>query len=288
MLKIINSKGNYRSLSQIFTPANFKRVIKSEDYFDIESRIKTHVNNFETRSYSDLLEFAYKKLELNYRNEYIYKNALINEKLIKSYGLKDTTVLNEFKISQSIADFVLLNGEVKVFEIKTDLDSFEKLSKQIEDYQKFANKIYIVVSSKNIIKIADVYKNTSIGIIEYTNKKKLTTIKEAENNISNFDYEVIFKTLRKQEYLDIIFNYFGFVPDVPNTKIFKKCFEMAKEIDIVEFQKLVYKKIKQRKLKCPDILDSEQIPNELKHICYTLNLSVTEYNKLFKFLNTTI
>lgn len=287
MLRINNNIGSFRSLSQIFTPANFKRVVKTEDYNTIGLRLKTHLQNYETRNYSDLLEFAYKKLEIKYRSEYIYKNTLLNEKLLKTYGLQNTTVLNEFKISQSIADFVLLNGEVKIFEIKTDLDSFEKLSKQISDYQKFANKVYIVVSAKNSTKLLEIYTDSPIGIVQYSGKK-LKTIKEADNNTAGFDYSTIFKTLRKQEYIEIIHDHFGYIPNVPNTQIFKECFELGKHIEIIEFQKLVYKKIKQRKLKCPEILDSEQIPSELKHICYTLNFSLNEYDKLFKFLNTTI
>jgi len=288
MLKINKSKISYKSLSEIFSAANFRRIMKEDGHSSIELKIKNNLVNFEKRSYSDILNFTYKELEHNYRNEYVYKNALLNEKILKSYGFRSTTVLNEFKIGKSIADFVLLNGEAKIFEIKTDLDGFDKLSKQILDYQKFANKVYIVVSSKNINKITNLYKTTPVGIIEYTTTKKLKTVKEAENYNFSFNHSIIFKTLRKQEYLEIVTDYFGFVPDVPNTQIFKKCFELTESINILEFQKLAFNKIKERKLRCPEIIESEEIPNELKHICYTLNPTNNEYNKLLTFLNTTI
>lgn len=288
MIKLKENTGNYRSLSQIFSPSHFKEVVKKGDYSNINYKIQKHLVGFDNKDYNSILGFLYKQLEKNYRNEYLFKNALLNKKLLGEYCIKSTTVLNEFKIENSIADFVLLNGEVRVFEIKTDLDSFEKLDKQINDYRKFANKIFIVVSSNNASKISELYTNTEIGVIEFTNSNKLRTIKEASNDVSGFEYLTIFKTLRKNEYLEILVDYFGYIPNVPNTQIFKESFELIKEIDIVTFQSLAFKKLKERKLKCPEILDSELIPTELKHLCYTLNFSKNDYDNLFDFLKTTI
>ncbi|HRQ29625.1 MAG TPA: hypothetical protein PLU49_06085, partial [Saprospiraceae bacterium] len=98
----------------------------------------------------------------------------------------------------------------------------------------------------------------------------------------------IFKTLRKPEYLDIINQYFGYLPDVPNTQIFKECVSLAKQIEVKEFQKVVFQKLKERKLKCPDLLKSEKTPYELKHICYSIDMNKNEYSELFDFLNQTI
>lgn len=288
MIKLRENIGSYRSLSQIFSPSHFREVVKKGDYTNINYKIQKHVVGFKNRDYNYILGFLYRKLEKNYRSEYLFKNALLNKKLLDSYCINSTTVLNEFKIENSIADFVILNGEVRVFEIKTDLDSFEKLEKQINDYRKFANKIYIVVSSNNSSKIAKLYSNTEIGVIEFTNQNTLKTIKEANNDFSSFEYLTIFKTLRKNEYLEILVDYFGYIPDVPNTQIFKKSFELIKEIDVVDFQSLASKKLKERRINCPEILGSELIPFELKHLCYTLDFTKNEYDDLFKFLNTTI
>lgn len=287
-MKIIENKGSYRSLSQIFTPSIFKDLVKSSDYTKMNYRIQKHLIGFSMNDYNSVLEFLYSKLEKNYRNEYLFKNALLNKKLLGTYSLKTTTVLNEFKIAGSIADFVLLNGEVRVFEIKTDLDGFDKLEKQINDYKKFADKIYIVVSKYNSSKIENLYRNSNIGIIEFTNKNTLRTIKEAFTDKDYFDHSTIFKTLRKYEYLEILVDHYGFVPNVPNTQIFRDSLELVKQIDINTFQFLALQKLKERKLKCPEILESELIPKELKHLCYTLNFSQKEYDNLFKFLKTTI
>lgn len=288
MMKIIENKGSYRSLSQIFTPSIFKEVVKSTDYTKLNYRIEKHLRDFKKNDYNSVLEFLYNKLEKNYRNEYLFKNALLNKKLLGTYSLKTTTILNEFKIGSSIADLVLLNGEVRVFEIKTDLDGFDKLEKQINDYKKFADKIYIVVSKNNSSKIEKLYSETNIGIIEFTKSNTLKTIKEAVSDKNYFEHLTIFKTLRKNEYLEILVSYFGFTPNVPNTQIFKDSFDLIKQLDINTFQNLAFQKLKERKIKCPEILESELIPNELKHLCYTLNFSHKEYDNLFKFLKTKV
>ncbi len=67
-------------------------------------------------------------LKNSYRNEYYFKNTLFNQ-LVKHYGLENSVVLDEFKIGGSIADFVFLNGEARVYEIKTAFDDLSKLKK---------------------------------------------------------------------------------------------------------------------------------------------------------------
>jgi hypothetical protein len=288
MLKVVENKGTHRSLAQIFSASNFRRFVKNNDTSSFDYKINKHITSSSQNSYSNVVSFLYKELESRYRSEYFYKNALLTKKLLGCHSLNTTTVLDEFKINSSIADFVLLNGEVKLFEIKTDLDSFDKLEKQISDYQKFANKVYVVVGNKHSEKLANQYSNSPIGVIEFTTKNTLRTIKEASSDTSKFEHETIFKTLRKQEYSEIIIDYFNIVLDVPNTKIFKASLEIIKTIDIELFQKLAFNKLKERRLKCPALLESDSTPNELKHICYTLNLSEGEYSNLHHFLNQTV
>jgi len=275
-----------RSLSQLFSASHFSKIIRNDDQKYVRKKIKKHFSNSST--YNKIFSFLYSELQTKYKSEYFYKNALLNELLIKKYSLNTSTVLNEFAIGTSIADFILLNGEVRIYEIKTDLDSLEKLDKQLNDYVQFANKVYIVTSSRHSDKIMSKYADSNIGIFEFTNKNTFKKLKSAYNNLEHFNHLTIFKTLRKNEYLEIINDKFGFIPDVPNTLIFKECLELSKAIDISEFQPLVCNKLKERKLKCPDLFKSEDTPYELKHICYTLNFSENEYVNFYNFLNTAI
>jgi hypothetical protein len=286
MLAIKNQSGNYRNLSQVFSPSLFRKVVKEQDFDFIAYRLKKNLMNLNSNNYASLLEFVYKSLAKNYQSEYIYKNTLLNKLLLGKYSLNTATALNEFKINNSIADFILLNGEARIYEIKTDLDNFSKLEKQISDYRKFAEKVYIVVSPKNSTKILELYEGTSIGVLEFTKRLTLKEIKKAEVDKTEFNHETIFKLLRKKEYLNIIYDYFGKIPNVPNTLLFRESLKLIKQININHFQSLVINKLKERKIKCPELLISDSIPSEIKHICYTLNFTKNEYLNLKNFLST--
>jgi hypothetical protein len=145
-----------------------------------------------------------------------------------------------------------------------------------------------VTSFKHIQKLKEFYLDTPIGLVELTCQNTLRTIYEAKNSSENFDHTTIFKTLRKQEYLDIIKSHYGYLPEVPNTLLFKRCLELAKRVDIATFQRLAFEKLKERKLKCQTLLESEQTPYELKHICYIMDLSKNEYHYLYRFLNKVV
>jgi len=283
-MNINNNIESLRSLSQIFSTANFNKIVRKKDYVNTFERIRKHTTVSKNTTNSELLNNIYNKLSHSYRSEYVYKNTLINKKLIKEYSLKTTIALNEFKIGSSIADFVLLNGKARVFEIKTELDGLNKLEKQIADYYTFATEVYIVTSSKHLKKILNIYKESKVGIIELTKKNILKEVKPAISNTDLLDHTAIFKTLRKNEYIKVLESNSVEIPNVPNTLFFKECLNITKEINIIEFQKTAIKVLKKRNIKNPDLLKDKRIPDYLKHICYSLNLSKSEYEELNSFL----
>ncbi|MAO10890.1 MAG: hypothetical protein CMC07_08415 [Flavobacteriaceae bacterium] len=284
-MEIVSDISKIRSLSQIISPSNFKKIVREGDYYSTFYKIKKYTTVTDSTTNLEAINDIYNSLLKNYKNEYVYKNILTNKLLLKKYSLKNTVALNEFNIGKSIADFVLLNGEARIYEIKTELDNLDKLETQVLDYCKFGDQVYIVTSSKHVNKLIDIYTNSTIGIIELTSRNALKTIKEATSNEAFFSYETLFKTLRKQEYLDIIEEYFNFLPKVSNTRIFKECLTLAKKIEISLFQKLVIKKLKSRNISNPKKIQEKGIPESLKHICYSLDFSKNEYEKLESFLN---
>jgi len=73
-------------------------------------------------TYIDYLKHVYRILELNYQNEYVYKNTFLNEWLIKEIGKENSKVYSEFRVGTAFADLVMFNGTSKAFEIKTEYD----------------------------------------------------------------------------------------------------------------------------------------------------------------------
>lgn len=283
---------NLRSLSQILTISNFRKIIFKDDSEYFTYWVKTHLWWYHFKRNAEIIRFLYKKLSKDYCNEYIFKNTLLSQKLLEKYKTSnDAIIIDELPVGNSIADFILINGKIQIFEIKTDLDSFVKLDKQICDYKKLANEVYIVVSHNYKDNLLKLYEKTNVGIIYLDKKWNLNTIKEAGNNL-NFDHETIFKVLRKYEYINIINKEFWIkkaeiISNSPNTLIFKKAMNLTKKINIKKFQRLALKEIKKRKID-NDILDFNNVPKELRYICYNLNFTKNEYSKLDKFLNTKV
>jgi hypothetical protein len=269
----------------LFSPSAFRNVFTCEESKDFIRRVVKFRTTTRPLRIRTVLDQLYGELESNYCNEYLFKNSLLNVKLLAEHCLSNTVVLNEFRIRKSIADFVLLNGEIRTFEIKTDLDNFEKLEKQISDYQTFSNRVSVVVSSRSVSRVRGILRDSSVGLIAFTERAGLETVQDAKIDNSRLDHEVLFKSLRKSEYLATLRDLSVEIPRVPNTLLFRECLHLAKSIDVLTFQAAVRETLKKRQLKCPELLISEKTPRFLKHICYSLNPTEQQYGRLFDLLD---
>ncbi|MCU7550969.1 sce7726 family protein [Chitinophagaceae bacterium LB-8] len=282
-----SGKHIFHHLSQIFTASTFRNIIQNNNK---ESYKRYVVKNMSTLQIDcnltnlEVIKKAYKCLNNNYRNEYLYKNTLFNN-LIKNKKLKDTIVLNELRIDKSIADTVFINGEAVIYEIKTELDNSDKLLSQIFDYKKAFSKVYVVTHESIFYKYYQLIKGKGVGLIYLNDKNKLVEHTPAIEITEFFEHTVLFKLLRKSEYTCLIKERLGYIPDVPNTQYFKVCLELCKSIPVREFQKLVMLELKKRVPKEFIASNYNKIPHELRYICHTLNLRPNDFNNLFSFLS---
>jgi hypothetical protein len=198
----------HNQLSQVFSNSLLNNAI-SGDCFQL--KILFEKSGFKTRknkTVQDSLSALYKYLSLNYRTEYVYKNTIANELHLLKHDLNKSTLLTEFRSDNSKADVVIVNGTTSVYEIKTELDSLDKLPNQLNSYCKLFDKIHVVTHEKfleKVLKVAD----KSIGLILLDSNLKLNEIRKAKSNKNNLDPNAIFDSLRKQEYLSIIKNHYG-------------------------------------------------------------------------------
>lgn len=62
----------------------------------------------------------------------------------------DIRIYREKKIGASICDMLAVTKNLDGFEIKSDLDNYERLERQIKAYDMFFDKNYIVVGKKHL------------------------------------------------------------------------------------------------------------------------------------------
>ena len=123
---------------------------------------------FEQKTYFEYLTHLYGLMMHHYRCEYVFKNELINEILLRHCTHPDTIVLSEFHVDKSIADIVMFNDISIAYEIKTDYDSDKRLNHQLTDYNKLFDKCYLVTSSDGYKRYAKgLPDNTGIITLEY-------------------------------------------------------------------------------------------------------------------------
>ena len=230
----------------------------------------------------------YHFMNYEYRNEYYYKNTILNQLLIKKHDLYNTAALTELPIGDSKADFIMINGRGVVYEIKTDLDSLQRLETQIRDYYKVFSSVYVVTGEKHIEEVETMLQNTNVGIIELTSSNKLIYKKIAVCDTTYLSHETLFKVLRKKEFESIVLKYFGELPHVSDFVYYQTCFELLKQLDILEFQKDVMHCLGQRNIVKDVDSFTQNVPQELSFYAYFSKKYKGKYDEVASFLNKKI
>ncbi len=280
-------KEKLKSYSSVFTRRVFSDIVNYNDFSHLNwLYMKYDQYQKGIASYYDYLLYLYKYIVKFYRCEYIYKNEIINQLLLKKYGTKNTIAFNEFRIGNSIVDFAMMNGESKAFEIKTQFDSSRRLSKQMGDYMKIFNKCYLVVASEETGYYENLVENNT-GIIELSYEKGKIKLNEYRHAIQNteLDTDILMGCLRTQEYKNIVLSYYGNLPKISEYEMYNACKSRIKKIPSEKLNELFLYEIKKRKSITSRL---NKVPKELRQIYLSLNLSEKESSNLVTLLSNPI
>ena len=99
----------------------------------------------------------------NYPNEIAIKSSFVNNVLLKQ---KNQITIFELNVGECRADLCKINGKSTVYEIKTDLDNFRRLDKQIYEYSSIFEETYIICSEKRINEVIRIVPEF-VGIYSY-------------------------------------------------------------------------------------------------------------------------
>ena len=240
---------NYLSaLSRIFTPSVMDplALYGQSDYLAEVYSNSGLENDFDSSlTLNSFFDYVYSLLNEYYRNEYVYKNAIANKILLGRHSLRTSKMLTEFRVGKNKADVVILNGDSTVYEIKSEYDSFNRLKDQINSYFQVFDYINVITTSSQAEKMKALVPEKT-GILVLTENNTISTIRKAKSNKENIKPSILFDSLRKSEYTKIIKAHYGYIPDVPNTKIHKICKKMYCEIPLEVVHDLTINTLKQR------------------------------------------
>jgi len=277
-------KSNNLILNRFFSCRVFGDVINNRYNNIFCTVVQRYINDPDNKENGDLISEIYRFMSSSYRNEYFYKNTLLNRLLLGRHSLRTTTALTQIPIGTSKADFILINGKAVVYEIKTELDTFERLDSQINDYYKAFDRVCVVTSESYFERASTLLAETPVGIYVLTAKNTLSSKlkKEPIADSSKLSHISIFKVLRKCEYENILRSYFGKLPNASQVFQYSQCLEMFSKIPVHTAQTLAIKELKNRNRIIMKEIDS--IPYELKTLFYFSKLSKSDQRALSCFL----
>jgi hypothetical protein len=278
-------------LNRLFTQNVFQDIINDNDNSTYGAVVKRYITDREAKNNGELISEIYEIMSKSYRNEYFYKNTLLNELLlnellVKKHSVNTTTALTQIPIGKSKADFILINGKAIVYEIKTELDSFDRLETQLRDYFKAFNHVCVVTSESHFDKISSILQNTPVGIYILTKKNTISKglKKEPTEHNTQLDHLAIFKVLHKSEHERILKKYFGQLPVTSQVFYYDECFSLFSRIPIEEAYTMSINELKSRN----EIVISffQNVPYELRSLMYFSNPKKKDFDALNQFLDS--
>ncbi len=279
-----SKKINNAILNKFFTKDNFSRLAR-EDYSIYAAVVERYIDSPGNKENGRIINEIYEFISKSYRNEYFYQNTLLNKLLLEKHNLSNAAALTQLPICKSKADFVLINGKAVVYEIKTELDTFNRLDTQLRDYLKAFSYVCVVTSETKYDRAVNMLKDTPVGIYTLTSRNTISKKKrkEPEEDTSKLNHTAIFKVLRKRERENILLKYFGGLPDSPQAFYFGECLKLFSEIPIkIAYMMALEQLNKRNQIKASQI---EKIPYELKSLAYFSKLSKKDWQAIKKFMS---
>ena len=275
--------------ASLFSYASWKKTLKSEAPVDVSSIYRKYdVQYFgEGITYMTYLEWVYRFLLQSYRNEYVYKNELLDKYIVRKFGKTSSVAINEFRVGDNIADIALFNGESKCFEIKSDLDSPQRLCTQLESYKKVFEKCYILIPATSI----DEYKElipefVGVLLLDYSKRGHVSihVEKEADRN-DQVDVNVLMRSVRASEYRRMVKLAFGSLPDVSDFEMFNACKDMLMELSPSHLHRLFCDVVKMRKTKVCELTGIAPI---LRQMALSMGVPANSMHVMVKMFNQVI
>lgn len=276
------------SYSWLFSSQTCARALRFGDIEDVQYVFRKYDNRLGlSMSCWDYLAKIYGVLKRNFRNEYVYKNELINSFIKHKYCTSDTVILNEFGTGRSIADIAMFNGTSKAFEIKSERDSDKRLLNQLNDYQSLFEECFVVVPvelHEKYLSIID--EHVGLIALEHSDSGsiKLHQVRPAQKN-ETVDVDILMQSVRATEYKWMVEQLCGQLPDVTCFRMFDACKDILSSATSDQLHALFNEAVKHRKSFISSLEDKAA---NVRQMFLSLNVSAKKELELMELYNQTL
>lgn len=233
--------------------------------------------------------------EINALKELQFSNQVINDLILTFYpcervikyelikkllSLSNNIVAFEMSIGKSRVDICRINGHSYAYEIKTQYDTFERLSSQMSDYIETFEKVYLVIPSE-LKKEAALHIPDSCGIItyRYTDTGEFCTHYYRKASANTCNMQKCAESLSSADLTSVL--KLSGCSDVPSSKFDKlqKAISLPKATFEKAYKKMLYNKYF-TKWKYIVLHFNEILPIDIQNFfSTTINPNLVYYNK---------
>lgn len=175
------------------------------------------------------------------------RTLLKNTKLLKYATDGESKVVDEMRLPAAYAriDLAVINGHFHGYEIKSAVDTLQRLPGQIEAYTKVFDYLYVVTEGKHCDKVVDSLPEW-VGVYLCEEKKGVQTVKELRKAKKNKEKDGFYvaKLLWREEIIQILESYQ--IPYKKKERNWILCETLSSSFNIEVLSKLVREKIKAR------------------------------------------
>ncbi len=237
-----------RVLAELFTSAHLQKLAWygwSESLsasFDILER-KGSVS--ETSTVADVLDDAFRMLFREYPIEYVYKACVLKRKLFGTHSPNTTALYMEFPVANARADILLVNGDAKVFEVKTRFDDTTRLNTQLQEYYRCFRSVTVVVEEDHFERYTRELPD-HVGVLALTSRFSLGVRRSPRETSEALDHSQMFALLRQREYHDAILDLGVNLPSIDPAIRYQVALERFSELPVEKAYNLVLMALRTR------------------------------------------
>lgn len=271
-------------LNHFFSRNTFRQILKEGTSPVYASVVQKYIANPDRKTHGECIREIYRYLSEEHQNEYFYKNNLLNQLLSEASDPHTAAALTELPVSGSKADFIFIDDNAVVYEIKTDLDNFDRLDGQISNYYKAFSRVTVVTSEGKLQELQERLKGSPVGICVLDREGLMSMRREPAENRQSLSKTAMFKILRKKEYEQILLNFFDTLPSVSQFEYYRACQKLFESLPVDVAYDCFARPLKSRVK--TDTAGYAKVPYELKFLAYFSNYRKREYDELQHFLQT--
>lgn len=278
-----------REASALFSTAVFRQVLdgRSATRADMAiCKLRRALSSAGRTTNQEIVNEAYNLLRNCYRTEYFYRNLIASKLFVGRHRASNSALLNEFRIGDSVADCVLVNGHGTVYEIKTEFDNPSKLQSQLRDYYRVFSLVNIVAHSKDRDRYLELLKGSPAGLVTVGTRDRLTIAKAPTPDTSLLNIKAMYNTLRVSESTKLLEGHFGAIPEVPNGLRYNHHLRLAELIEPQDFQKMMQATLKERGLRNSRNLILEPSLTPLRGVVSQLDPTLEQEEHLRRWLKS--